>query len=342
MRLKLFKPFVSWRSVWNVLRVLFSGQLAEGPEVKRFEAEFAAYHGLAERQVLAVNSATSALELAAHLLRLSPLDEVIVPVLTCAASVVPFARRCKVVFADIGDDLNVDAADVARKVTARTRAIVFVRFGGNDRGLAEVIQAAKDGHNGWMEPIAVIDDASQAVGQPNLGVADFTVVSTQATKTLTSGDGGFLIFRNGYEGGYRGKETCQRLRWFGLERGKSLDGQVIIDPGYKYQMNDIAAAIGRGNLKSLPKLLRHRAKLAKIYREAGMWVQPWLAGVVKEECRCPEPWFEIGQHHYRQDKTFGIPSVCPNMDKLEGRYWFVPYGHHVSVRQAKKIANALR
>lgn len=336
-QLKLFKPYVSWRSVWNVLRVLFSGQLAEGPEVKKFEYEFARAHGLPPGHVLAVNSGTSALELAAHLLDLKPDDEVIVPVLTCAASVVPFARRCKVVFADIADDLNVDVADVERKITEKTKAVVFVSFGGSNERLEETVGLC------MVRGLRLVLDAAQVADVPPPYYADFTCVSLQATKVLTSGDGGFLVCMYSKD-----HERAKKLRWFGLERGKSLDGQVIADPGYKYQMNDVAAAIGRGNLKSLPKLLRHREKLAKVYRAAGMWVQPWLAGVVgynpfETSVSIPEKgWFEIGQHHYRQDKTFNVPSVCPNMDKLEGRYWFVPYGHHVSVRQAKRIANALK
>ena len=332
MALKLFRPYVSWRSVWNVVRVLFSGQLAEGPEVRKFEREFANFHYLEPSSVVALNSGTAALEIAAHLLDLKPDDEVIIPVLTCAATVVPFARRCKVVFADVADDLNVDVADVRRKLTDRTRAIVFVRFGGSHRGLAEILGIVGEPSK---RSVRVIDDAAQAT---DLRLAhwhaDFTAVSLQATKTLTSGDGGFLVCREPFA------SAARKLRWFGLERGKPLDGQVIADPGYKYHMNDIAAAIGRGNLRALPKLLRHRKKLGKIYRDAGMWVQPWLAGVVGEKPNLRGA--EVGQHHYRQDKTFGIRSDCPNMDRLEGRYWFVPYGHHVSVRQAKRIANALR
>lgn len=323
--LKLFRPYVSWRSVWNVLRVLFSGQLAEGPEVKKFEAEFAKYHGLP--RALAVNSGTSALELAAHLLDLKPDDEVIIPVLTCAASVVPFARRCKVVFADIADDLNVDVEDVARKITEKTKAVVFVSFGGSNARLPEIAQTC------IARGIKLVHDAAQVAEVPTY-YADFTCVSLQATKILTSGDGGMLVCLDPFD-----HERAKKLRWFGLERG-DISKQTIAEAGYKFHMNDIAAAIGRGNLQALQKLTAHREKLAKIYREAGLFAHQWLAGYIGERVRGCD--FEQGQHHYRLDKVFGVKSKCPNMDRLEGRYWFVPYGHHVSVRQAKRIANALK
>jgi perosamine synthetase len=347
--LKLFKPFVSWRAVWAAIRVLRSGQLAEGPEVKKFEEEFAAYHGL--DRCLAVNSGTSALELAAHLLDLKPYDEVIVPVLTCAATATPFARRgCRIVLADIDSDLNVSVDDVSRRITPRTKALVFVRFGGNDRGLTEM-RALADRHG-----IPLIDDAAQAIGARNLGVADFAAVSLQATKTVTSVDGGFLICRSDAH-----HERAKRLRWFGFDREvkQRLGDAQLEEAGFKFHMNDLAAAIGRANLRCLPKLLAHREKLAAVYRAAGLFAHPWLAGSFTGDyaglkARAGAAGIEIGQHHYPLDGYHAFDYLLsenatkenvierPIMRALEGRYYFVPYGHHVSVRQAKRIAKALR
>lgn len=311
--------------MWNVVRVLFSGQLAEGPEVKKLEREFA---NPMWPNVLAVNSGTSALELAYHLAGIGKGDKVVVPVLGCAATVSPLVRRgANVVFADIGDDLNVDAEDLRRKAKG-AKAIVFVAFGGNEDGLHE---ASKIAHECGA---ILIYDAAQAVGGRYFHLAEYSCVSLQATKTVNAGDGGFLLCR------YReDHERAKKLRWFGLERG-DISKQTITEAGYKFHMNDIAAAIGRGNLRALPKLVAHRAKLAKIYRDAGLFAHPWLAGYIGERVRGCD--FEQGQHHYRLDETFGVESKCPNMDRLEGRYWFVPYGHHVSVRQAKRIASALK
>lgn len=328
---------MSWRAIWAAVRVLRSGQLAEGPEVKAFEEEFAAYHALP--RCLAVNSGTSALELAAHLLDLKPDDEVIVPVFSCAATVVPFARRCKVVMADITANgslmANLDSRELPKLLTPKTRAVVFVSFGGDTTGLRQAKEFCDA--NG----LKLVHDGAQAIGSELLGLADYTAVSLQAIKTVTSVDGGFIVCADPAD-----HERAKKLRWFGLERGVPLEGQRIAEAGYKYHMNDLTAAIGRANLRYLPQLAKHRRKLARIL---GVCSTRWLAGhwsnrraeLTEEAVRNG---IEIGQHHYRLDRhpAFGKQGQFPFMDRQEDTYYFVPYGHHVSVRQAKRIAKLLK
>ena len=189
----LFKSYVSWRSVWNVCLLLIKSNygtyLGEGPQVKAFEKEFAEKFGF--EHVAAVNSGTSALELAYELAGINEGDEVITPVLTAAMTNLPLLhRKAKIVFADIERDLNVSVQDVKKKITPKTKAIVFVHFGGNNRGLKELIALAQE------KELILIEDAAQAVGSDYWGKADFTCVSLQAIKTLTSGDGGFLICKD--------------------------------------------------------------------------------------------------------------------------------------------------
>ena len=141
MAMNLFRPYVSWRARWYALRVLLSTQLAEGEWVKRFENEFAKKFNL--RNVVALNSGTSALALAYELAGIGEGDEVITPVLTCTATNIPLLhRKATIVFADIDYDLNINVEDVKRKITDKTRAIVFVHFGGNNRGLRELLEIA--------------------------------------------------------------------------------------------------------------------------------------------------------------------------------------------------------
>jgi dTDP-4-amino-4,6-dideoxygalactose transaminase len=90
-KIKLFKPYVSWYSVWNTIKVLRSGQLAEGPKVKEFEDEFSKVFNV--NNVVTVNSGTAALELAYELAGIGPGDEVITPVLTCTATNIPLVHR---------------------------------------------------------------------------------------------------------------------------------------------------------------------------------------------------------------------------------------------------------
>ncbi|MBX4215966.1 aminotransferase class V-fold PLP-dependent enzyme, partial [Candidatus Parcubacteria bacterium] len=260
----LFKSYVSLRSIWNVSRLLFKsnygGYLGEGPEVKAFEKEFGDKFGF--EHVAAVNSGSAALHIAYELAGIKEGDEVIVPVLTHPASGLPaLYKKATVVFADIEEDLNVSVEDVRRKITSKTKAVIFVHFGGNNRGLRELLQLARE------KNLVVIEDAAQAVGSDFWGKADYTCVSLQAIKTLTSGDGGFLISKD-----KASHEKAKRLRWFGYDRErKQREGDTdIVEPGFKYHMNDITAAIGRGNLASIDRIIAHRKRLGDAYEKHGV------------------------------------------------------------------------
>ena len=188
-KVKLFKPYVSKKAITNVVEVLHGTQLAEGPKVKEFEQKFGERFGL--KYVAALNSGTAALELAYEIAGIQKGDEVITPVLTCTATNIPLIHRnATIIFADTDRDLNINIEDVKSKITEKTKAIIFVHFGGNNRGLKELLKICKE------KKIILIEDAAQAVGSDFWGKADFTCVSLQAIKTLASGDGGFLICKN--------------------------------------------------------------------------------------------------------------------------------------------------
>lgn len=335
MAIKLFQPYVSWHSRFNVLKVLGSGYLSAGKTVIRFEEEFAKTFGF--ENVVSVNSGTSALEIAYDLCDLKKGDEVIVPVLTCTATNIPLVRRgIKIVFADIDYDLNISIQDVEKKITPKTKAIVFVHFGGNNRGLRQLLILA------GRQDIRVIEDAAQAIGSDFWGYSDFTCVSTGAIKTLTTGDGGFIICKNKED-----HEKAKRLRWYGYDREVKLkEGDTdLTEAGYKMNMNEISAAIGLGNLKALPRLLAHRKRLAEVYAHYGIKAHAWLAGATTFDYEGLKAIYqtqgiEIGQHHYRNDKYTlfkKFKTKCPIMDEMEGKYFFVPYHHGVTITDAHKI-----
>ncbi len=322
------------------LEVLNSDQLAEGEVVKQFEHEFSQKFNL--NNVVALNSGTSALELAYELAGIGTGDEVITPVLTCTATNIPLVRRgARIVFADIDYDLNINIQDVKNKITDKTKAIVFVHFGGNNRGLRELIEIGRERN------ITIIEDAAQAVGSEYWGKAQFTCVSLQAIKTLTSGDGGFLICER--KGDY---EKAKRLRWFRYDRDEKqrLGDTDLLEAGYKYHMNNITAAIGLGNLHQIDTILAHRMRLQTIYRSYGLFAHTWMAGgftsdyvTMKENSRLLG--YEIGQHHYRNDKYTlfkQFKNSCPIMDELENKYFFIPFHMGVIEDEAKYIANDIK
>lgn len=333
--LKLFKPYISEEAKKLCLDCLNTDNLAEGLIVKQFENEFATKYNL--NNVLALNSGSSALELAFELADIQPGDEVITPVLTCTATNIPLVhRKAKIVFADISNDLNIDVEDVKRKITKRTKAIVFVHFGGNNRGLSELLDVAR------KSGIYLIEDAAQAVGSSFWGKADFTCVSLQAIKTLTSGDGGFLITRDD-----RHYAKAKRLRWFGYDRGEKqrLGDTDLIEAGYKYHMNNITASIGLGNLHAIDPIIAHRKRLGEIYSTYGLSNNIWLCGGYTDnyevlKSKLADAGYEIGQHHYRNDKYTifkQFKTDCPTMDLLENKYFFVPLHHGVTEEDAHAI-----
>ena len=333
--LKLFKPFISEESKVNVLRVLNTDFIAEGEEVKLFEQELEAKLG--KKNILTVNSGTAALELAYELAGIEEDDEVITPILTCTATNLPLLhRKAKIVFADIDYDLNINIEDVKKKITDRTRAIVFVNFGGNSRGLAELVELCS------ARGIKLIEDAAQAIGSDYWGKADFTAVSLQAIKTITSGDGGLLICRDNKD-----HEKAKRLRWFGIDREAKQRGENpdVTEAGYKYHMNNVSAAIGRGNLEHLDRLMSHINKLREIYQSYGLFAHTWLAGGLSNDYEglkkeLNEAGYEMGQHHYRNDiyTVFGGRQLnVTTMDILEKRYFFVPFHYRVTEEHAHLI-----
>jgi dTDP-4-amino-4,6-dideoxygalactose transaminase len=214
---------------------------------------------------------------------------------------------------------------------------VFIHFGGNNRGLKELLAICRE------RKIILIEDAAQAVGSEYWGVGDFTCISLQAIKTITSGDGGFLLCAE-----KEMYEKAKRLRWFGYDRGQKqkMGDTDLTEAGYKYHMNNISAAIGIGNLRALPKIMEHRKKIAEIYKSYGLFAHTWLAGYFMDEY----PRFklamnaahaiEIGQHHYRNDKYTifkQFKNHCPIMDELENKYFFVPFHYGVDELAANLI-----
>lgn len=333
--LKLFKPFTSPEAIANAVRVLSSDQIAEGEEVKLFEQEL--MQKLGKENLLTVNSGTSALELAYELAGIKEGDEVIVPILTCTATNLPLLHRgAKIIFADVDKDLNIDIEDVKRKTNGNTKCIVFVHFGGNSRGLSELLEFCKSRN------IKLVEDAAQSIGGNDWGKADFTAVSLQAIKTIHSGDGGFLLCRNNED-----YQKAKRLRWFGIDRDAKQRGENpdVTEAGYKYHMNNVSAGIGRGNLMYLETLREYNQDLAEIYRSYGLFAHTWLAGGLTNDYEglkkaLNEAGYEVGMHHYRNDRytVFGKRvKDCPTMDLIENKYFFVPFHYDVNYEDAHKI-----
>jgi dTDP-4-amino-4,6-dideoxygalactose transaminase len=342
-KITVFKPFVSQKARDKVQEVLSGTQLAEGPVVKEFEQAFANKFGF--KNVVAVNSGTTALELAYELAGIGKDDEVITPVLTCTATNLPILHRGAMpVFADITSDLVIDPKDVIKKINSFTKAIVYVHFGGYAGGLKEIQEIGK------YYNLPVIEDAAQSVGTTDIwGTSEFICISLQAIKTLTSGDGGFLIVKDD-----KLFEKAKRLRWFGYDREeKQRCGDTdLLEAGYKYHMNDISAAIGLGNLESIDEVLARREHIRELYRKSDLplLIRQWLVILVHQKVKEIETEFEkegihISGYHYRNDKYTvfgGRQKDLPNMDLLENNYTLLPFHQDLSDEDVETIIKIVK
>ncbi len=267
MNIPLFHTYVSPDAPRQITAVLNSTYLSEGHVVKSFEGRLATDLGLLHP--LALNSGTSALHLALVLAGVREGDEVILPAQTFVASgLAVLYVNAKPVFADIEYDTgNLDVASVKSKITARTKAIIPVHWGG--------LPCDMDAINGLASSagIAVIEDAAHALGasyrgRPIGSLSDFTCFSFQAIKHLTTGDGGAVCIKD--------QSLVQRglaLRWFGIDRSASPVNTLgertynLDEIGYKYHMNNYAAALGLANLEGYTERLKQRLEIANYYRK---------------------------------------------------------------------------
>jgi dTDP-4-amino-4,6-dideoxygalactose transaminase len=251
-----------------VTRVLYSGYIGEGEDVKAFERELAARLGAP--RVMTVNSGTSALHLACHMSVNGTGDaEIITTPMTCMAtntSVVHSGAR--IVWADV-DPLtgNIDPDEIEPLITDKTRAIMMVHWGGNPCDIDRICEI------GRTHGIKVIEDAAHALGatyrgEPICQHSDFVIFSFQAIKQVTSVDGGCLVCKDAKDDA-RGR----LLRWYGIDRNVREPTDLrceldIAEAGYKFHMNNVAAAIGRENLKLLDWILMRHRDNARFYDAA--------------------------------------------------------------------------
>lgn len=265
-------PDIGEREIAAVVDAMRSGWLTTGPQASAFETEFARYLG-GDCHALAVNSATSGLHLALESLGVRAGDEVIVPTwtFTATAEVVRYLGAEPIIVDIDPATLNLDLQAAATAVTERTRAVIPVHFA----GLAADPSATSDFAR--RHGLRVIDDAAHAfpcrTGSRLIGVgtADATVFSFYATKTITTGEGGMVVSA---DADLVSRMRTMRLhgisrdvfaRYGGTEPAWRYD---VVAPGFKYNLTDTAAAMGRVQLTRAVEMRDRRAMIAYRYQEA--------------------------------------------------------------------------
>lgn len=265
-------PDIGDAEITAVTQALRSGWVTTGPKTREFEQSFVEFLG-GGVEAIAVNSATAGLHLALEALGIGPGDEVIAPSLTFTATVeVARYLGADAVLVDVDPvTLNIDVEAVRRAITPKTKAIMPVHYAGLAADMAPILALARE------HGLKVVEDAAHALPTLYQGHmvgtldSDITVFSFYANKTMTTGEGGMVVTRNA--------DAAKRMRVMRLH-GMSRDAfdrfvsktpawyYEIIAPGFKYNMTDIAAAMGVEQLARLPGFMLRRQVLAARYNDA--------------------------------------------------------------------------
>jgi perosamine synthetase len=257
--IRLANPDVGEEEIDAVSRVLRGHVLTNGPETQAFEAEFAAYHA-ADHGVAFANG-TVALTAMYMALGIGPGDEVIVPSLTFVSSATSvLLAGASPVFAEVDPDTyNVDPRDVARHLTARTKAILAVHYGGQPADMAELQDLAADAG------VVLLEDAAEAHGARYRGRCVGTLsaagmFSFTPTKNITTGEGGMVLTGDG--------DLASRLRLLRNHGQTSLYVHQVL--GSNWRLTEMQAAMGRAQVAKLDGILaRKRSITATLDRALG-------------------------------------------------------------------------
>lgn len=253
-------PDIRQDEIDEVVDVLQSGWIGTGPRVHQFEQDFADYKKISHSRVAAVNSCTAALHLGLLVAGIGPGDEVITSALTFCATINSIIHTgATPVLADVDPvSMNLDPKAVERKITSHTRAIMPVHFAGRPCDMESICRLAE------KHGLKIIEDCAHALesvyhGQPTGTIGDFGCFSFYATKNVTCGEGGMIIARDA--GNIR---RIRQLTLHGLSNDawqrfseKGYRHYQVTEPGYKYNMMDLQAAIGIHQLARV-EASRHR------------------------------------------------------------------------------------
>ncbi len=262
--ISLFKVHMPPEAASMISDTLYSGYISEGEKVKSFEEKLSSYIGC--KNILTVNSCTSAIHLSLAHAGVGHGDDVVTTPMSCVATNMPImALGANIVWADI-DPLtgNVTADTIQEAITPKTKAICYVHWAGQPADIDSIMEVARS------RGIKVIEDAAHAFGAKYKGKmignhSDYVCYSFQAIKHITTADGGAIAVNNMSE------EECRRLlrmRWFGLDRVFAKSSTKwetdIKDIGYKMHMNDMNATLGLAQMSHADFIVDGHKKNGKI------------------------------------------------------------------------------
>jgi dTDP-4-amino-4,6-dideoxygalactose transaminase len=384
----LFKVFMSPNAAPEVTKILNSGYIGQGPKVDQYENDLKDFFNV--DRLVTLNSGTSGLHLALHLLKkpfsswtadahtfneinwpgIQDGDEVLATALTCTASNFPIlANNLKIKWVDIDTKtLNMDLDDLERKITAKTKAIIVVHWGGYPNDLDRIKDIQEKSLKLYGFKPAVIEDGAHSFGSKYKGKylgnhGNMVMYSTQAIKHITSIDGGILTLPHQHL-----YNRSKLLRWYGIDRDsnrKDFRCEADIEEwGFKFHMNDVCATVGIENLKHASEIIGKHQSNAKYYdsslsnvngltlldrhadRESAFWIYSMLVddrdGFYKWMKECG---IVVSQVHERNDKHTCVrdySTPLPTLDKTIGKIVSIPVGWWVTNEEREYIVNCIK
>jgi len=273
MNIRLFKPSVGEEELENIKQAFERSWIGLGPNVNEFEKRWAEFIG--SKEAIGVNSATAALHLAIKCFNFPEGKKVLVPSLTFAATATAILyNRLIPVFVDSNPiTLGMDLEDMKNKYTTDVVAVMPVHYAGHPVPMDELILWANE------KGLKVIEDCAHTAGAQYKGKAlgtwgDIGCFSFEEKKLMTTGDGGMIVSNNPEL-----IKDVKAYRWVGIDKDNWKTAQAYTDSnkdamhwfyeinllGYKYNMNDLAGAIGLAQLQKLPKMNERRSKIIQMY-----------------------------------------------------------------------------
>lgn len=357
----LFKVRMPESAPEAVSKTLMSGYIGQGPKVEEFEKGLVPWLG--HPNILSLNSGTSSLYLALKLAGVGPGADVISTPMSCVATSTPILDHyANIIWADIDPWTgNIDPRDVERKITAKTKAVMAVHWGGYPCELNELHRITR------KYGIPLIEDCAHSFGATYQGrkigsLSPFSCFSFQAIKHLNTGDGGALVALS--NDAYR---EGKLLRWYGIDRETSRKDlrceENIIRAGGKLHMNDIAATIGIEGLKIVGDTVKAHRKNAAFYNEALSGLKRvkqlryegdresayWLYSLRVDDQDgfqdfMAKKGFMVSKVHVRNDIHTAFREFrknLPGVDEFSSSQMSIPVGWWVTEEDSRRIVNAI-
>lgn len=372
----LFKVFMSEDVLEPLNKVLMSGFIGEGPQVKKFESMLKTH--FLNPLLVTLNSATAGDHLALKLLEepfqdwpgIQKGDEVLATPLTCTATNWPIlANGYNIKWVDVDPDTcNMDLDDLERKISDKTKVIMAVHWGGNPVDLDRIKDIQTKSKEVYGFKPAVIEDCAHSFGSKYKGALlgnhnNLVFYSFQAIKHFTSVDGGILILP--YQELYK---RAKLLRWYGIDREtNSKDFRCeddIAEWGYKFHMNDVNATIGIHNFPHAAGLVKKHHDNAEFFqkkleavkdvslmkREKHSYSADWIYTIkvkrreafMRHMNKCG---IMVSKVHERNDKHTCVSefkTLLPGLDKLTQEMICIPNGWWVTEKDRKYIVKCIK